>query len=73
MTQAWAVGSPEIPGTIFLVDYHQEGIGDVLVELYDGRVDGGYTVVDSLIIHEVPEPTTLLLLGLGGLFLRKGR
>ena len=72
MTQAWAVGSPEIPGEIFLIDLSLEMDGDIIVELYDGRVDGGYTVVDTLVIHNVPEPATLLILGLGAIFLRKG-
>ena len=70
ITQAWAVGTPETTGAIFLIDLHCEGEGDVFVELWDGRV--GYTApVDTLTIHQVPEPMTIALLGLGGLFLRR--
>ena len=29
------------------------------------------TILDSIVIHQVPEPATLALLGLGGLFLRR--
>jgi hypothetical protein len=43
---------------------------DVFVELYDA---GTFALVDSLIIHQVPEPVTLALLGLGGLFLTRRR
>ena len=72
ITVFWQPGEPEVPGEIFFVDLHCElPYKDVLVELYDSRVDGGYTIVDSLIIHQIPEPATLLLLGLGGLLLRK--
>jgi len=71
MTQAWAVGTPEAaPGPIFLIDLHCEGPGDVTVTLWDGRV--GYEApVDTLIIHQIPEPATIALLGLGGLLLRR--
>ena len=40
---------------------------DVLIQLWDSNM--GY--VDSFIIHQVPEPMTICLLGLGGLFLRR--
>jgi hypothetical protein len=71
ITQAWAVGTDETPGDIFYIDMHCEGVGDVLVELYDSRVDGGYTAVDSILIHQIPEPMTIGLLGLGALFLKR--
>ncbi len=69
VNQAWAVGSDPVAGTIFLVDLHCEGEGDVLVELYDA----GSTLIDSAVIHQIPEPMTIALLGLGGLFLRRRR
>jgi len=34
-------------------------------------VDDAGAVMDSQIIHQIPEPITLALLGLGGLFLRR--
>ena len=43
---------------------------DVFVELYD---DAWATMLDTLIIHQVPEPMTIALLGLGGLFLLRRR
>jgi hypothetical protein len=66
--QAWN-GEELTTGAMFEVDLHCEAIGDVLIELYDGRVDGGYTLIDSVIIHQIPEPMTIGLLGLGGLAL----
>ncbi|MFZ0034282.1 MAG: PEP-CTERM sorting domain-containing protein [Sedimentisphaerales bacterium] len=74
ISQAWAppkqTGDPV--GAIFLVDLHCEGPGNVLVTLYDERA-GLDEPVDTLLIHQggVPEPTTIALLGLGGLLLRR--
>ena len=42
----------------------------VLVELFDGTAGG---ILDSLTIHQIPEPMTIALLGLGGLFLLRRR
>jgi hypothetical protein len=50
------------------IKFHCEGEGDVIVTLLDGA-DG--TVLDQMIIHQIPEPITLALLGVGGLFLRR--
>jgi len=70
VNQAWAVGTAPQPGVIFLFDLHCGGEGDVLVELWDDRA--GYDApVDTLIIHQIPEPATLSILGLGGLLLRR--
>ncbi len=56
-----------VAGTGFVFDYLAIGTNDVLIELYD---QSGATLVDSLVIHQ-PEPMTIALLGLGGLFLRR--
>jgi hypothetical protein len=48
--------------------------GDVTIKLY--VLDASWTTItlrDSAVIHQVPEPITLTLLGLGGLFLRRRR
>ena len=47
---------------------HCDGEGDVIVDLYDST---GMTIIDSILIHQIPEPITIALLGLGGLFLRR--
>ncbi len=46
--------------------------GDVVIKLYT-TPDGGlpYTLQDTQIIHQIPEPASMLLLGLGGLLLRR--
>jgi hypothetical protein len=64
------------PGQIInSIAFHCEGAGDVTIQLLGSQqflADGSDTVVlDTLVIHQVPEPITLGLLGLGGLFLRR--
>lgn len=49
------------------IDFHCDGPGDVTIALVN---DDGL-VVDSQVIHQAPEPMTIALLGLGGLFLRR--
>jgi hypothetical protein len=50
--------------------FHCDGEGDVTVTLSAlgsyGNVD-----TDTITIHQIPEPASMLLLGLGGLFLRR--
>ncbi|MHC4570847.1 MAG: PEP-CTERM sorting domain-containing protein [Planctomycetota bacterium] len=47
-----------------------EGQGDAVVNLYTTDF-ATPTLIDSVIIHQVPEPMTIMLLGLGGLLLRR--
>ena len=55
------------PGVFGAVQFHCEAPGDVLITLYDEA----FVPVDTLTIHQIPEPATMALLGLGGLFLRR--
>ena len=69
--QGWAQSSTETVGAMYLLDLHCELEGvTVQIDLWDGR--NLAAPVDSLIIHQIiPEPMTIALLGLGGLFLRR--
>jgi hypothetical protein len=46
------------------------GLGDVTLQLWD-FAEGDPFVIDSQVIHQIPEPITMVLLGLGGLMLRR--
>jgi len=64
-------GTPmDIPNGVMIdgIKLHCEGMGDVIVSLLDGA-DG--RLLDQVIIHQIPEPITFALLGLGGLMLRR--
>ena len=50
-----------------MIEFHCEGPEDVLITLVSGDLA---TVFDTQVIHQ-PEPMTMALLGLGGLFLRR--
>ena len=56
-----------------LIPFHCEGIGDAVIELWTSSTGaaGSYTITDTVVIHQIPEPITMALLGLGGLFLRR--
>jgi hypothetical protein len=72
--QVWSTPppNPDPAGAMFLVDFHCLSPNNVvIVNLYDSRVGGAEVIVDSLTIHQIPEPMTMALLGLGGLFLRR--
>jgi len=60
-----------VTGVIFdLIEFHCVAPGDAVVNLYvtDWTTP---TLIDSVVIHQIPEPMTIALLGLGGLFLRR--
>jgi hypothetical protein len=62
--------TPPGPGVWVDVVFHCLAEGDVFIHLYDA---GGTTIEDSILIHQVPEPATIALLGLGSLFLLRRR
>lgn len=47
--------------------------GDTMVRFLELSPHGGeiWSVPDSIVIHQVPEPMTIILIGLGWLMLRK--
>jgi len=55
-------------GMVMSIEFHCLAKGDVIVQLYDPT---GYIVIDEAVIHQIPEPASLALLGLGGLLLRR--
>jgi hypothetical protein len=66
------LAQPRLPQNLegLLVDgigLHCEGLGDVVVTMLDGT----FTPHDVVTIHQIPEPITLALMGVGGLFLRR--
>jgi hypothetical protein len=72
---SWAIlndgAIPQKQLTGVLVDnimLHCEDRGDVTISLVSEAFD---EVFDSVVIHQIPEPITFALLGLGGLFLRR--
>jgi hypothetical protein len=58
------------PGEQFTIGFHCLAVGDVVITLWGDAWDGA-AAIDTLTIHQVPEPITIGLLGLGGLFLRR--
>jgi hypothetical protein len=55
-----------------LIDFHCLGEGDCIISLYQ-VVEGqpASVLFDQVVIHQIPEPASMLLLGLGGLLLRR--
>jgi hypothetical protein len=60
-----------IGGKEFEFMFHCAGlVGDVTITLWD---DNFYGELDTIVIHQVPEPATIVLLALGGLALLRRR
>ena len=58
------------PGVQFTVDFMSNVVGTAIVSLWNGG--GNFQVADDyLTVNVVPEPLTIALLGIGGLFLRR--
>lgn len=69
-----ASGSPEplvTPGEHFQFDFHCKALGDVTIWLVETTPP--YRMIDRMVIHQIPEPVSMVLLGLGGLLLRRRR
>lgn len=68
-----------VPGPLTIMDgllFHCVELTDVIIDLHvtgptiiDGQPIPESTILDSIIVHQIPEPMTVALLGLGGLFL----
>lgn len=58
-----------MPGVGLDFEFHCDGLGTVTIYLDDTAAPGQ----DVLIIHQIPEPMTMALLGLGGLALLRRR
>jgi hypothetical protein len=57
--------------TIDEIQFHCNGPIDAVVQLWVSGDFATFEMIDSVIVKQIPEPITMVLLGLGGLFLRK--
>jgi len=67
-------------GTVLVdgIDFHCVGPGDAVIQLYEITSGAAFpsqsgTLVDQVIIHQIPEPISMSLLALGGLGLIRRR
>jgi len=54
-------------GVLDAKEFHCDAMGDVVIDL----LNDGMEIIDSIVIHQIPEPATIALLGLGGLLLKR--
>jgi hypothetical protein len=66
-TAAGAPGGLTTAGEWFSINYQCTGLGDTYITLYDSQANE----LSQMVVHQTPEPITMTLLGLGGLFLRR--
>lgn len=74
------LGFTPIPAELVVLDqvaFHCEREGDTVISLYKQSsgvpVDPATDLLDRIVIHQIPEPMTMALLGLGGLGLLRRR
>lgn len=72
---ALAIGYTSIPAQSVLfqdIVFHCEAIGDTVLTIWQHDWSAlAMPPIASVVIHQIPEPITMALLGLGGLFLRR--
>ncbi len=55
------------------INFHCESVGDAIVQLYWSLDLVTADLIDSVVVHQIPEPATIFLFGLGMLALRQKR
>ena len=70
-------GTDVVPASDMIADgilFHCEAVGDTEIILQEVTASWGMgAILDTVIIHQIPEPMTMALLGLGGLALIRRR